>query len=105
MNAEVVSGLLALALLGAYFERKGLRTDLLVAKAKVVSIASTVTVAVRNAETKFRAIAYADVARVMNGAKADAVKLETAIKSDMSKLDGGISAFIAHVEADVRRVI
>jgi len=92
---ELVTVILAGAVIAAYFERKSLKADVAAAEAKVLTVAEKLIAELQLKEKSVRAKFSADVAKVIAG-----------YRTDVKALDAKVGAVcIDQLEADLKKVL
>ena len=105
MFAEVIAVVLAGAAIAAYFERKALKADVVLAEGRVASALNRVSACVKTKEVRFRADIAAHVEKVIAEAKAEAEKIEGEAKADVSSVEGRVKTLVASIEADIKKAL
>ena len=96
---ELVTVILAGAVIAAYFERKSLKADVIAAEAKVLTVAGKLIAELQIKESAVRVKVSADVAKVIAAAKADAEKV------DRNPVLTSALALVEKIEADLKKVL
>ena len=98
MFAEIVAVVLAGTTIAAYFVRKALKADVILAYKRIGDY-------MKAKEGVLRTSIAARVEKVIADAKAEAEKIEAEAKADVSSVEGRVKALVANIEADIKKAL
>jgi regulator of protease activity HflC (stomatin/prohibitin superfamily) len=105
MFAEIVAVVLAVVAVGAYFERKALKADIVLAEGRVKAAVGRVMPFVRAGQAQLKAEIADHVEKVIAEAKAEAEKIEGEAKADVSSVEGRVKTLVASIETSIKKAL
>ncbi len=94
MFAEIVAVVLAVAVIAAYFERKALKADVVLAEGRVKAAATRVTAYVRTKELTVRDSIAKDIATIVADVKAWEAKETVSAKEVIAQFEARIKQIL-----------